>query len=459
MSISISGNGTFTGVSTNYSFDKNVSVGGTLTYEDVTNVDSIGVITARNGIEVTGGNVHIAGVGATIGVATAYIGSIEVTGGNVHIAGVGATLGVTTAYISSINDLGYPSAGPLSNRNMVINGAMQVAQRGNTVSSINSGTGYYTTDRFRLDVSMGTWTSDRMTNSQGDTYESGSTERFRNSLRLTCTAGQASPGATDHVKIVYFIEGQDVQHLDYGTSNAKTMTLSFWVRSTKTGTGTLELIQEDNSDRQYSASYTINATNTWEQKVITIPGDTSGLINNDSGRGLDLIWWLNSGSTYTGGSQGGWRALVNNNRNSDNLAIGSANDDEFFLTGVQLEVGTRATPFEHRSYSDMLDKCQRYFQQIGPLGRLFGAASSPTTLVFPLSLASSMRGTPVFRNNAISQIKKYDATNVSFGSATFSVGNFSELKPTLDYTISNVSVNDNTVYWLTFTSLQLDAEL
>jgi hypothetical protein len=107
MSISISGNGTFTGVSTNYSFDKNVSVGGTLTYEDVTNVDSIGVITARNGIEVTGGNVHIAGVGATIGVATAYIGSIEVTGGNVHIAGVGATLGVTTAYISSINDLGY----------------------------------------------------------------------------------------------------------------------------------------------------------------------------------------------------------------------------------------------------------------------------------------------------------------------------------------------------------------
>ncbi|QDH50715.1 putative carbohydrate binding domain containing protein [Synechococcus phage S-B43] len=235
--LTVTGFTTYTGGA---SFSGDVSIGGTLTYEDVTNIDSVGVITARNGIEVTGGNVHIAGAGSTIGVGTAYIGSIEVTGGNVHIAGVGATLGVTTAYISSINDLGYPSAGPLSNRNMVINGAMQVAQRGNTVSSINSGTGYYTADRFRLDVSMGTWTSDRMTNSQGDTYESGSTERFRNSLRLTCTAGQASPGATDNVKIVYFIEGQDVQHLDYGTSNAKTMTLSFWVRSTKTGTDWLQ---------------------------------------------------------------------------------------------------------------------------------------------------------------------------------------------------------------------------
>jgi hypothetical protein len=255
-----------------------------------------------------------------------------------------------------------PTAGPLSNRNIIANGGMTIAQRGNTESSINSGTGYYTADRYRLDVSLGTWTSDRMTNSQGDTYEAGSTERFRNSMRLTCTSGNASPGSTDNVKVVYFVEGQDVQHLDYGTPIAKTTTLSFWVKSSKTGTGTVELIQEDNSDKQFSASYTINAANTWEYKVITIPGDTSGVINNDAGRGLDIIWWLNSGSTFTGGSQGGWRAISNANRNSDNLAIGSSTNDEWFLTGVQLEVGSKSTPFEHRSYADELARCQRYYE-------------------------------------------------------------------------------------------------
>jgi len=370
MSISISGSGAITGATTSYSFDQSVSVGGTVTYEDVTNVDSIGIITARSGIEVTGGNVHIAGAGATIGVATAYIGSELTVGQNA-----------------------YPSVGPLSNRNLVINGAMNVAQRGNTVSSINSGTEYYTADRYRLDVSIGTWTSDRMTNSQGDTYESGSTERFSHSMRLTCTTGQASPGATDTVKVVYFIEGQDAQQLDYGTTNAKTMTLSFWVRASKTGTGTVELIQEDNSDKQFSASYTIYAANTWEKKVITIPGDSSGVINNDNGRGLNVIWWLNSGSSFTGGSQGGWRAIANANRNSDNLAIGSASNDEWFLTGVQLEVGSKATPFEHRHIGTELALCQRYYQ-VSFRMQCFAPNSNATNKVLSIPRPVVMRANP-----------------------------------------------------------------
>ena len=359
---------------------------------NVVGISSLGITTVT-GVGQTALTVN--GDARITGVLTVGQGSVTIDGtsGSSSITGV-TTAGITSAYLNSINNLNYPTAGPLSNRNIVVNGAMQVAQRGNTVSSINSGIGYYTADRFRLDVSMGTWTSDRMTNSQGDTYESGSTERFRNSLRLTCTAGQASPGATDNVKVVYFIEGQDAQHLDYGTTNAKTMTLSFWVRSTKTGTGTLELIQEDNSDRQYSASYTINATNTWEYKTITIPGDTSGLINNDSGRGLDLIWWLNSGSTFTGGSQGGWRTLVNSNRNSDNLTIGSTNDDEWFLTGVQLEVGERATPFEHRSYGNQLDLCQRYYDNVSLQRKVLTYESNGNRYMTNVYWHRTMRATP-----------------------------------------------------------------
>jgi hypothetical protein len=309
---------------------------------------------------VVGGDARITGI-LTIGTGSV---TIDGTSGSSSITGV-STAGIGSVYgVDSINDLGFPTAGPLSNRNLIINGAMQVAQRGTTVSTLNSA-GYHTVDRFKFDIiTFGVWTSDWMTNVQGQTYEAGATERFRNALRVTCTTPDLSPAGTDNVKIVYFVEGQDLQGVNYGQSTAKDLTISFWVRSNKTGNATFEAIQEDNSDKQFSASYTINAANTWEKKVIVIPADTSGVINNDNGRGLDLIWWLNSGATFTGGSQGGWRALVNANRNSDNIGVGSAANDEFYLTGVQLEVGSKSTPFEHRSYSDELQRCQRYYNAV-----------------------------------------------------------------------------------------------
>jgi len=272
---------------------------------------------------------------------------------------------------------------------------------------------------------------------------------------MTCTTGQASPGATDNVKIVYFIEGQDAQHLDYGTTNAKTMTLSFWVRSTKTGTGTLELIQEDNSDRQYSASYTINATNTWEYKTITIPGDTSGLINNDSGRGLDLIWWLNSGSTFTGGSQGGWRAIVNSNRNSDNLTIGSTNDDEFFLTGVQLEVGTRATPFEHRSYSDELQRCQRYYDNVSLQRKVLTYQSNTNRYMTNVHWHQTMRATPSvgFTGNPVDTQPGGVDVNVSVENIDNNICRVLTPTSTINSAWTSIILNGGTI------SAQADAEL
>ena len=115
-----------------------------------------------------------------------------------------------------------------------------------------------------------------------------------------------------------------------------------------------------------SFQYSISAANTWEYKTITIPGDTAGVINDDNGVGFQMEWWLNTGATYTGGShQNTWTTLNNYSRNASNLGVGGAVNDYFQITGVQLEVGEKATPFEHRSYGDELKKCKRYYNDVG----------------------------------------------------------------------------------------------
>jgi hypothetical protein len=252
-----------------------------------------------------------------------------------------------------------PSAGPLSNRNLIINGAMQVAQRGTQVTGETSG-GYQTCDRFKpVITTLGTWTISQSTDSP---------DGFSYSLKLDCTTADASPASADVLIIKYQIEAQDLQHLKYGTSSAETMTLSFWVKSNKTGDASIDFRQTDNSGKLYTVGYSISAANTWEQKVLTITGDTAGVINNDSETGLEIDWWLNSGSNFTGGAgpSNSWFASDNTRRNFDNFGLGGSTDDEFYITGVQLEVGSVATPFEHRSFGDELLRCQRYyFKTIG----------------------------------------------------------------------------------------------
>ena len=247
-----------------------------------------------------------------------------------------------------------PTTGPLSHRNLVINGGMTVAQRG-TVTGITT-SAYAACDRFRTAVSsLGTWTASQVTSCPVG---------FSKSLRLDCTTADVSPTAAGYIIVMYSVEGQDVQHLNYGGSTAQDLTISFHVRSNKTGSASFEIQQKDNSDRQYLASYTISAANTWEKKTITVPGDTSGLINDDTGVGLRFSWWLNSGSDYnTGSTASTWGPEVNANRNAANLGIGGSTSDYFELSGVQVEVGEKATPFEHKSYAEELQRCERYFQQ------------------------------------------------------------------------------------------------
>mgnify|MGYP001234461395 CR=1 FL=1 len=244
-------------------------------------------------------------------------------------------------------------AGSLASPNMIINGDMAIAQRG-TSSTGESTSGIKVVDQFHY-VHGGGGTSDI---SQSSTAPS----EFKNSLKVECNSADASLGASEFVGIRQHIEAQNCQSLLYGTSSAKTTTLSFWVRSKQTGTYAVNLYLDDDS-RQFTKTYAISSADTWEKKTITFIGDTTGVIEDDIGKGLEITWWLRIGSTYTSGdAMSGWEAFANGD-----YAVGHAVDfldntaNEFYLTGVQLEIGEVATPFKYESHGDNLIRCQRYF--------------------------------------------------------------------------------------------------
>ena len=307
-------------------------------YQDSAGSVGIGTTVPTELLDVQDGNIKIgSNIISSSGIST--FSSIDVT-----------TFNPTSL---SVNGNNYPAAGPLSNRNLIINGAMQVAQRATGITTITT-YGYRTCDRYAFSLSnLGTWDVDQATDAP---------EGFTKSFKVTCTVADVNPAAGDVALFAQYIEAQNLQHLKYGTSNAENLTMSFWVKSNKTGNASLESIQFDNSDRQFTTSYTINSANTWEYKTITIPGDSAGIINDDNGIGISVSWWLNSGSTYNTGTHGpNWEAADDNNRNATNLGVGGATSDYFAITGVQLELGDVATPFEHRSYGDELQKCFRYY--------------------------------------------------------------------------------------------------
>jgi len=277
----------------------------------------------------------------------------------------------------------------LGRRNLIINGAMQVAQRGTSVTGITSTPNYCTADRFLLSSVIGTLTAEQSTDAP---------DGFGYSFKISCTTAEStgSLNSGDYIQLQQRIEGQNLQHLAMGTSNAKPMTLSFWVKSNITGTGSVELQQKDNSDRQVTPSYTINSADTWEYKTISIPADTSGLINNDNGMGMWLLFWLQSGSAFTGGTnRTSWTAESNPDRNASNLEFATTTSDYFAITGVQLEVGNTATPFEHRSYGEELTLCQRYYQRFDAEQNLgcWGARSS-TLFTGGINFMTTMRSAP-----------------------------------------------------------------
>jgi hypothetical protein len=263
-----------------------------------------------------------------------------------------------------IDGLQMPTAGALSNRNLITNGAMQVSQRGTSLANTADGT--YLVDRFRLyDAATNTHTLTQSQSSNVPNFPIGT--GFSKSLRVEVTSGAATP-TTGYTVISQPIEGFDAAQLNYGTANAKTVTLSFWVRTNVSGNYSVAL-RNSAADYNYIAQFSHMGADAWFQIKRTIPGATAGTWLIGNGRGLEVMWTLDSGSNWFG-TEDAW-----NTSNVFNLA---ANDNDFSdttgnyfeLTGVQLEVGSKATPFEHKSYAETLAKCQRYFEGV-PAGSTF----------------------------------------------------------------------------------------
>ena len=318
-------------------FPGGISVGGTVTYDDVTNIDSVGVITARSGVHVTSGSVGI--------------GTDDPTGTNALTDNTSTlAVGIATVGALHVNGNAYPSAGPLSNRNLIVNGAMRISQRATSAT----GEGYTTLDRWKFGYTNSV--SLQITTSQS----TDSPEGFANSLKIDIDTADTFT-ADEEFWVEQVIEGQDVQHFAYGSSSAKDVTLSFWVKSYVAGQYSVWFYSQD-STRYFMTEYTVNASATWEYKTVTIPGDTVGVINNDNGAGFQTRFYLGSGANYQTTVSTDWAANAQGTRTTSNqVQLQSSTDNYWQITGVQLELGSVATPFEHLTYNDDLAKCQRYY--------------------------------------------------------------------------------------------------
>lgn len=286
--------------------------------------------------------------------------------------------------------------GALSNRNLIINGAMQVAQRGTSFASLT--TSQYTLDRwFPKESGTVVFTV---------TKEADGPSGFASSLKINVDTANASLSGGDFFTLEHLFEGQNLQALKKGTADALPVTLSFWVKSNVTGTFICEFDDNDNS-RNINKSYTVDASATWEHKTITFEGDTSGLLDNDASNSARIIWWLDAGSAFRGGTLAtSWESTNNVDRVEGGVTFADTVNNYFQITGVQLEVGDTATPFEHRSYGDELARCSRYTHVVKPeqaYGRYFGHYSEDGTAFLTFyEYPVQMRALPTLTNNNIS---------------------------------------------------------
>jgi hypothetical protein len=285
----------------------------------------------------------------------------------------------------------------VQSKNIVINGDMQISQRSTSTASI-TGNGYYTIDRMYLGITgAGTWTQSQDTNvptGQG----------FAKSLKMDCTTADGSLAAADNILLQTRFEGQNLQYLKKGTSSAKSLTVSFWVYATKTGTNIVELYDVDNL-RQISQAYTISSSDTWEKKTLTFAGDTTGALDNDNASSFILLFGLAAGSTYTSGTLNtSWNSATNANRYVGQVNHADSTSNNFYITGIQMEAGDTASEFEFLPYGVNLQRCYRYCLVLGdaPGGATYDYADNGvighyynTTDFYPnWFYPVTMRGTP-----------------------------------------------------------------
>ena len=244
-------------------------------------------------------------------------------------------------------------------KNLIINGDMRIAQRSTSDAGMGSGFTFNTIDRWMMRNNGGT--TARYTNSRSN--DAPSAGGFKHSYRLEVTTAKGTLTSNHYQGVAQRIEGQNLQHLCFGTAEAKSTTLSFWVKSSTTGQYSCHISNWNNS-RNISRPYTINQANTWEKKTITIPGDTTTAIPNDTGIGFEIGWCLATTSFYNDGTDGSvWHATSDSGKRHSGQVVefGGTIGDTWYLSGVQFEVSENATDFEHRSYGEEFALCNRYY--------------------------------------------------------------------------------------------------
>jgi hypothetical protein len=378
------------------------------------------------GIQINGNTDIISSTDGSLAIQGADLSSSSVT--NLNVSGVTtvATLkatsivgvtsaGITTAYIGAVND------GPISGaRNRIINGDCRIDQRYAGASITVSGDPQYTLDR---------WFGARGTVPNFTAIRSGSSPvGFTSSYLITMGSGTA-PGTSGYALIGQRIEGFNTSDLLWGTANAKPVTLSFWVNCSVSGTFGVSF-RNNNTDTTYCTTYTINSTNTWEYKTVTVPGVTTGTWFTDNRWGIEPIWDLGVGTQYSGTA-----GQVNSGSNyfgvTGTTKLSSTTGATFYLTGVQLEAGTVATPFERRSYGQELALCQRYCYVLsGSLqfngsgySRYFLHTSSASGALSYITFPVQMRSTPTLVQKNIA----FGYTIESFNYATALAMNFTTI--------------------------------
>ena len=346
--------------------------------------------------------------------------------------------------------LGY-DGGSFAFRNRIINGDMKIDQR-NAGAAVTA-SGSYPVDRFTM-----TNSTDGSFSAQQDTS---APVGFVNSLKVTTTTADTSLTTTQYFSIRQKIEGFNVSDFGFGTANAKTVTFSFWVRSSLTGTfgGS---IANSAATRSYPFTYTISVADTWEQKSVSIAGDTTGTWLTTNGIGLQVFFGLGAGPDRSG-TAGAWNSNNNVSATGATSVVGT-NGATFYITGVQLEAGTVATPFERRPYGTELALCQRYCQVLsnvnGDRDIATGVIYSSTAGVGVRSFPTVMRAAPTLTASGLSDILTYQAGS-SFVPTAISLDRSAPTTVTLFTTISGATQGQGSWLRLNGSSakLELTAEL
>ena len=334
-------------------------------------------------------------------------------------------------------------------RNLIINGDMRVAQRGTSHTTTSA----YTLDRWKFQTDLLDQYAHNVTQS------SDAPDGFFNSFKVEVTTTETTVESTEDLAVTQFIEAQDCQALAAGTPSAKSLSLSFWVKSSVTGTFAVALTALDDS-KVFPTTYTVNSANTWEYKTINIPPCTIATINNDNGQGLSLRFITLSGSAYTSGSTGTWQSYASNLFAASHQAQISTDGDTWQITGVQLEIGKVATPFEHRSYGEELALCLRYCYVLDGTTdqhNFLGTNYYTTNTYFKVQYPVMMRAAPATSVNTLI-VNSYSAgvaTAVGVGPV---VNNVSKLSAQL-YTVITGTAGHASHTDITSGQLVFDAEL